>query len=502
MAVSLIEVTQGDATVTFGFQPTLVLTWSSAQTANGTSTGARMMFGAMDAAGTHRCAFGGNNDGTNGTAAGYRNALFFIHDVAANNTGPALDGILALATATLTGTGLTLDWSTANDGTARKYFALGISSTEVTTSRLFSRQYPTSAQWWSHAENWDYTPDALIHFGAYDSTIAGDEQSTTSVHHMKLAAVDWRLQQFLALNRGYGSGAKYAQWGHALGAINTSTTVSQLGYIRDLYRGGMIAEMTAASLSQQFFSGYVLVKMASGYDLQIGTFNSTTGGTTQDVSVNGTPKAVVVCGVNATSFTSGTATNADCRMSIGGSDGTNQGAVWSGKTTTSDPADSYHYNTHSIIHATEGTPTLNNQASMAFAAGKFSLTWTGTPASALQWFHIAICQRTDLTSGYGFVRILEPNTSDPRSIYYAVTGVTPTRGDEFEWDDNSGHAIDQFGMITGPVGSFSARYRPADAAWTSAATITLGSGSSAGHSGPIHGHISSPIRSAVRGIIH
>ena len=475
---ALVEFTQGDASVAFGFQATLVLVFSGGQTAAGNAPNSTLIMGAMDTAGNDECVCAMHSDGTNNVGHGLQFSLIFLHDGVSATSGPALDGVLARANATHTGTGINLSWTT-NDGVARKFVALAFTSSEVLSSSVDSFQYPTSAGSRSYGYYWPYTADAILHFGTWTSAVAGDGQASSLFSSMRFAAVDANLDQFSVVSRAHGVfSGKFQQAGQFASVLGSTGGQQIYGSMRDIRpQAGMTLEFPVSSGSNQFLSPYVQVKCAPGYSMYVGSFTGETGAPTktQNIAMSGTPRAVMVTSVDTASQAADTPSYGSTALQFGAAISGAQYGVWAGKVDSGDPSDTYYETSRLIVSATAGTPTLNSRASVAsLAANNMQLSWDTLDATARQYFYVALLERTDVDAGYGLVRIVVPNTNDPRSIYQAVSGGTPAIGDEFQWDDSAGHNIDSFGVITGPVGTFQAKYREKGGTWTSAATITLG----------------------------
>jgi hypothetical protein len=484
---ALVEFTQGAASVAFGFQATLVLVFSGGQTAAGNAPNSTFIMGAMDTAGNDECVCAMHADATNNVGHGLQFSLIFLHDGVSATSGPALDGVLARADATHTATGINLTWTT-NDGVARRYVALAFSSSEVLSSSLDSFQYPTSPGSRAYGYYWPHTADVILHFGTWTSTVAGDAQGGSTISYMRVGAVDANLDQFSVSSRTAGAvSGRFQQAGQFASVLTTTGGQQIYGSVRDIRpQAGITLEFPVASGSNQHLSPYVHIKCAPGYSLYVGSFTGETGTPTktQDIAMPGTPRAVMVTSVDTAAQAADTPSYGGTALQFGAAISGAQFGVWAGKVDTADPSDTYYETSRMIVSATAGTPTLNSRASVAsLAANNMQLSWDTLDATARQYFYVALLERTDVDAGYGLVRIVVPNTTDPRSIYQAVSGATPAIGDEFQWDDASGHNIDSFGVITGPIGTFQAKYREKGGTWTSAATITLGAPVAGGVSG-------------------
>jgi hypothetical protein len=107
----------------------------------------------------------------------------------------------------------------------------------------------------------------------------------------------------------------------------------------------------------------------------------------RDTTLSFTPKGLLLFGSNRANNETFTAA-ADTTLSIGGSDGTNEGVVWGGNDdgNTDSPAFKRNDVARAFWHATASTtvagpPTTNNEADASFASNKFTLTWTQAGSS-------------------------------------------------------------------------------------------------------------------------
>jgi hypothetical protein len=112
-----------------------------------------------------------------------------------------------------------------------------------------------------------------------------------------------------------------------------------------------------------------------------------TAAAAKDTSLSFTPTGLLLFGSNRANNETFTAA-ADTTLSIGASDGTNEGTVWGGNDdgNTDSPAFKRNDVARAFWHATASTtvagpPTTNNEADCAFATNKFTLTWTQAGAS-------------------------------------------------------------------------------------------------------------------------
>lgn len=159
--------TQGTVSVTgVGFRPVAVIFLGNRLAADGTGAHASLCVGAHTAA-ARRAYAGDSYDAVAGTTKSYRGSYadgcYVLFD------SNALTQLCKADLTSLDADGFTLSWS-VNDGVARvvNYIALG--GTDITGAGYAAIRETGSVGQTSQAHSWGFAPDAVLHFGAVNSS--------------------------------------------------------------------------------------------------------------------------------------------------------------------------------------------------------------------------------------------------------------------------------------------------------------------------------------------
>lgn len=137
----------------------------------------------------------------------------------------------------------------------------------------------------------------------------------------------------------------------------------------------------------------------AGGTWDVGDFagNNTTNNQTVSITSGATPRGLMIFSDGDTTTDSGATGEAHCRITIGGTDGTNQGCIWGGSQDTTSPMITARISlTDALIrtattNATATSTTTDGEADIASFAtpGQYEIDWTDAIDQRFAWFTVS-----------------------------------------------------------------------------------------------------------------
>lgn len=357
-----------------GFQPTLYILWATNNTAEGTASNACISIGATAGSGD-RFVSHGQNDNASPTSVSAVGGAFIL----GNNFASGCSGSLrSINHSSFLSNGFQLSY-TSTAGTAALVHYLAFGGADLTNVAVINKELTTSTG------NIGYTGAGFqADFGIFTFVYA----SSTNTYNMSVGVATSSSSQW-ATNLGARTGQNMTANVDAGQYQRTDALIlAQSSFSEDVRldfvswdSDGFTLNTVNAPVSTSSFNA-ILFK---GGQYQVGsTSKCTTASCTDTNSTSFTPKGVFLAAANKTS---GTTVVADAVMSIGGTDGTNEGTTWAGMkdATLNTQADSAFNTTKALSLYTAGTPTLSDEADSTLNSGDFQMTWTTSSATAKQY---------------------------------------------------------------------------------------------------------------------
>jgi hypothetical protein len=367
----------GNQDVSVGFLPKAVIVWGTNQTSTGYAAGNYNFLGISDGT-TQCCISGGSDDAQTSLQAGSAWSEAAVIQQISDATTPTIDSV---ATVTFTGLVLRFNWSNA-PGSAWLVHYIALGGTDVSAKVLITAaKTSTGAQ---ARTGVGFAPKALI------PVISPVTSSTTGGYIINSWGIATATAQ-VVMGLFEFDGSDPTQ----VGSIWTEGDFYRLtDEFTDPYSRATLTSLDADGWTENWLTssgtGYHYGVLALGgtaqFESGIETQKTSTG--TKDTTVGFTPTGLFAISTNATA-TGRTITA--CKHSIGGSDGTNEGAIWC--ESVDNVADS---NTNSatiidkVLRFAASDTTTNAEADSSFGANKFTLDWTTADATARKFAWLAM----------------------------------------------------------------------------------------------------------------
>jgi hypothetical protein len=383
-----VNTSTGNQAVSLAFEPIAVIFWWTAQPDAGWGIDGQLGFGFAtntSPVGSGYIANAAQNGVTTSAAERRYNSAAAIGNIQFNGTN------LGEATITFSSGGFTLDWTTAPEGAFQLYY-LAIGGTGYTNAAVVPWAAATSAGTQTVTSALGFTPGCVITIGTADPTSPSDSYADA-------------LYMMGALD---SNGNEWSQGGFARNGLTTSVTDGiQLtdSHIVCLSEGSgtVLYKATGAIITRGFsvtwLSGLAPPNAAKFMSLclegpaQVGVWNKSTAAATatDTITTTGiTPVSVFTSNHCAVTSTSG---QAGYRLTVGGSDGTNNGAViaTNKNNVTTDVVYKANNQYNSILVANSDTQVYDAVASIGnFTSGSFKATWTTNNNIATQICYVVI----------------------------------------------------------------------------------------------------------------
>ena len=371
-----------------GFQPKAVIFFSSANTATGISADANFMVGMSDGTG-HKCAAMSSNDGA-------------ATSVSANSTNSAnciailQNGANSIVAAgdidSFNSDGWVVGWNSA-DAVAYKIGYIAIGGTDITNTKITKHDVASGAQvftgigfqpdfiffLWTGRSGAESTASATHGGVGWGAAASSTQEGATQgvIEHGRVTSDTWRAQCVTSPVAIYGA-PDGGIWADPAGLTSFDADGFTLGTINN------------ADTGIDYWS--LCIK---GGNWDVGIFDQRTSNGTQNVTAESgmTPAFVAISSANNTTNQAiqGSAT-ANCRISFGASDGTNDRGIWCGDTdaqATAEISKSDWSETKCVRLITESaSSTVNAEANVTdlATAGQFSLNWTADATARKLWY--------------------------------------------------------------------------------------------------------------------
>jgi hypothetical protein len=388
----VVNTATGNQAVPLAFEPIAVLFWWVAQTSAGWGVDEQLGFGFAantTPVGSSYISTGAHNGVTTSATERKYNKAAAIGLVQFSGTN------LGEATITFSPSGFTLDWTTAPVGAFILYY-LAIGGTGYTNAAVVPWTSATTAGVQTVTSSLMFTPGCIITIGTADSTASPDAVADALyiIGALDAQGNEWSKMGY-ARNNQTTSITKGIQLtdSHIVGLNESTGNVGYKGTGAIITDGFTVTWLSglAPPAALNFMS------LCLEGPAQVGSWNKTMAAatttdkiTTNPGSTNITPVAVFTTNRCATSSTS---SSAGYRLTVGGSDGTNNGSVIA--TDQNGVATDVVYKSNnpydSILVANSDTQVYDAVASIGnFVSGSFTATWTTNNSVATQICYIAI----------------------------------------------------------------------------------------------------------------
>lgn len=327
--------------------------------------------------------FSDNNQATNtansrgtSTANSIRNAI--------NGVSPATTTDYAADFTSMDATGFTVNVSNGPTNALSIHY-LAIGGSDITNAKVGSFSIPTSGA--IATTDPGFQPDLVL----FAYTFADGTNGRFSMGAATSAAAQGGI--FKGLGTGtatVGCGSQQRTDNILSGAGSSSITQDMLVAFSSMDATGftLTASDYPAAATTVF---YLAIK---GGQWAVGSDTEGTSAAAKDTALSFTPTGLMLFGLNRAADSTYN-TTADDTLTIGASDGTNEGCIWGGNDdgNTDSPAFKRHDTGRAFWHATAATttagpPTTDNEADCSFGTNKFTLTWTQA-GSSRQFIYVA-----------------------------------------------------------------------------------------------------------------
>ena len=374
-----------------GFQGKIVIFWMTRAAGGGFSAENRIAFGAAKSSTERYCVTCATEDAADGLGAisGRR----MTQSAIALQTGGG-SVVFEADFSSWTTDGFVLNCTTAAPVTGWQIHYMVLGGDDLTHSAIQVQNFPTTTGNQSHT-GIGFKPDCLIFATRNQTGIA----STTgfSLHIGAMCAdgsqgtAGFRDQQVVPSDV-----ATYQRSDKAFAVQNTGTAgvFSFEASFVSMDTDGWTWNATSVPTGNDF----IVIALKGGRYKVVADTQKTSTGTKVTSGIGFPSKALLFLSTNRASSTAQDTTIG--KLSIGGSDGVGQGAIWVSDTDAANPTDanSYDSSTKAIVLATN-TSTLDANASVsAIGNDDFTLNWTTADATAREF--IAIAFGSDKQTGF------------------------------------------------------------------------------------------------------
>jgi hypothetical protein len=378
----------GSQSVTgLSFQPKAVIFFATALTAEGYGAHAQMSVGFATSSTEEYAVHVGFEDNQTSTDTG-RNAFsdrcISIPNASAAETSQ--DG--AADFTSFNSDGFTINWSDApSSAWLIHYLALGGDGLTNAKAGNFTIATSGSPQAFTPLS---FQPDLVIFLGARIGSPLGTGGSTA---HFHLGAATGASEEaglciFSLDNNAAGGNVGQQQLSTASVMVSTSGTATEdlRADLASMDASGWTLNVTNLP-SAALIPGYLALK-GDGFKVGVETQKTSTG-TKETTGIGFTPAGLLVFGCNAAS--SASYDNTQMRLSIGASDGTNEGGIWIQDVEIDNSQNAQSTYTSKVLrHATADSTTDAEADLSAFGSGSFTLNWTTVAsATAREFIYVA-----------------------------------------------------------------------------------------------------------------
>ncbi len=379
-----------------GFQPKALLLWFTRQTATGFASTMALTVG-FTTDSTQRGSLSMYSEDNVGTV----NNVHYLRDTA------AVAGIVRSAgnnfvsdICTLTSfdaDGFTLSYSkdlTFGGQWICHYIALGGTDLTNAWSGTITTPIVTGPQPYTGV---GFEPDCLILLSALTHTLA---TQTATGSKFGIGAFDGTTQatSFVEENTTSPTDLHSIQTGEIIHALNQAGTDNTVATATSFDADGFTLNFSVAQANARFV--HALALKGGQYKVVTDTQKTSTG-TKQKTGVGFTPTGLLLFGTNRAASASVDATGSS--LSIGGSDGTTEGASWTGSVDNVGTTDENSATlTDKIIRHATGPSTTDAEANLSsFDSDGYTLNWTTADATAREFIALAFGD-TSLTTPVPF----------------------------------------------------------------------------------------------------
>lgn len=378
----------GSSAVTgVGFEPKAVIFWLTSQTATGYAANKRFSFGfGVSASEQACCAYTSDDASGVGTTIGSRQSdahvLFGI-----TCSGGVVSVELAADLLTLDSDGFTLDFGTTSGGTAYIVHYLALGGDEITGAFVGNALSRTTVGTQGYT-GVGFQPDALIAMTLARAAPATPSSFTGTRFALGAASgpterFALQVQEDNVMPTSVNSIEVSDKIIYALSGAAADFIVADLD---SFDADGFTLDWTTANGTARVF--YYLALQGGNYLAGVETQKTSTG-TKATSGVGFQPDGLLLMGTNRAASASADTTLE--KLSVGGSDGTTEGATWaSGTDNVSTTDENVASLTDKILRHATNPSTTNAEADLSsFDADGFTLDWTTADATAREFGYLA-----------------------------------------------------------------------------------------------------------------
>lgn len=355
-----------------GFQPSAIIFWTSGATTGGFTAGIDICVGF--AGGSAASAVGGrdtDNSVTTSSNSRIGSSAIYTAGLTAGFTSMDSDGF-------------TLNWTAVTSGTIIHFLALGGASITHAKAGVLNVSSGTGSKAFTGV---GFQPDFII---------LNDPNLPQGA--LPQSAANMAGSMVFATSAASGGIAFSTQSGQNPSTVSSYEISTALPLFS--WNTGVLAQATLTSFDSDGFTlnyttngigNHQMAYLAiAGGSFAIGaeTQNTSTG-TKAKTGIGFQPAAVLFAGTNRASSSSNDTTQ--MKVSVGATDGTNQGCAWFSATDNVSPSDANVYTTssHTLVHATNSS-TVNAIADVStLDSDGFTLDWTTADATAREVIYVA-----------------------------------------------------------------------------------------------------------------
>jgi len=367
-----------------GFQPKALMMWCTRVTAAGYAVDQGVTFGMATAPTTNIVSASTYSEDNVGTI----NSVQYIRNTSCLAVIVRSGGInivkVILTLTSFDSDGFTLNCSGGSDSLfIVHYLALG--GTDLTDAWAGQITSPTVASSVGYTDP-GFQPDLLLVVSPGSMTAA--TQTSTPGSKFGIGAADASLNQFTSFaveNSAIPTDLHSLQKAEFIHTLANAGTDSCVANLTSMDPTGFTLNWSTAQATARYFN--ILALKGGSYKVVADTQKTSTG-TQAKTGIGFTPKALMLFGANLPSSASVDATLAS--TSVGASDGTTEGGVWTGSTDNVSTTDNNSATvTDKILRHATNPSTTNAEADLSsFDSDGYTLDWTTADATAREFISV------------------------------------------------------------------------------------------------------------------
>lgn len=378
---TLPTTTQSVPVTGVGFQPKALILWTTGQTVSGYTSGVKLGFG-MAASSTQRITTAIRSDDAQSPVVAIRRALSNACLLVSMTAGGTLEMYTDFTS--FDADGFTLALTVASAGTAYKVHYLALGGNDITNVFVGKTAIGTSIGAWS-VTGVGFKPDLVIGTHILNNIDAG----AFSTSQFNLSAFTETTQSALSYRSQDAANPtnniNYQRNDKAIvGVSSSANTVGIEGTITTMDADGFTIDLTTAPSTVDW--GFMAIK--GGHYAVLSDTQKTSTGTKSKTGAGFKPSALLMCGVNAA--TSSSINSNQSKISIGGGDGSTEGASWASSVDNVATSDTNvaHVEDKVLRHATDPTTTDSEADLASLDNDGYTLDWTTADATDREFFVI------------------------------------------------------------------------------------------------------------------